>query len=88
MDVDGEFEKKRHRAGCIESLSYHKYWDDLIPVVKKCLYHAHAHDNTYREDIRRELLCLNITMLYKAVVLFITELNELDSDGFKDSDRP
>lgn len=35
MDEKGEFERKQHRAGTIESLHYHDEWDWIMPVIDK-----------------------------------------------------
>ena len=53
----------------IESMDYHKSWDWLMPVVKKCMITG---DNTdYWDDIFDALSLLSINAVYGEVVEFI-----------------
>lgn len=60
------------KAGTVESISYHKYWDWLMPVVEKI---GQTEDNMYTDPMSEVSLYSSIISVFRAVVEFIEWFN-------------
>ena len=60
------------------SIKYHTSWDWLMPVVNKCYTSNMQHPN---DDITQGLIDVDIKATYQAVVEFIQEHNNQDTEA-------
>jgi len=75
-DTYGKFFKNGVFKGYNETeFQYHKSWDWLMAVVKKCREESNDEDS-YWEAIYYSLVDLDIDSVYNAVIKFITWYNE------------
>jgi hypothetical protein len=59
-------------------MEYHTSWDWLMPVVNKCYTSNMQHPN---DDITQGLIDVDIKATYQAVVEFIQEHNNQDTEA-------
>ncbi len=73
----------KYNDGTIAPMQFHKSWDWLMPVHKKCMFTKQfIGDDHLRTLLIDAVIDADIDRLYKAVVEFIKEYS---GDGFKTS---
>jgi hypothetical protein len=81
MDIEGEFERKRHRAGIIDTLHYHDDWLWIMEVLCKV-------QQEYKEKIRFQFQSMGEKWLCKLERsndkgVRIAQYNRVDKDPIR-----